>query len=98
MRDMEEHEQEWRRRVEMKLDHVSEAIVSLARMEERMITLFNRMDMYDKRQTQISDRVGVVYDRLIELEKASLKIKTIEKIMYIVGASAVSSLFWFIQR
>lgn len=95
---MEEHEQEWRRRVEMKLDHVSEAIVSLARMEERMITLFNRMDMYDKRQTQMGDRVGMIYDRLIDLEKSSLKVKAIEKIMYIVGASAVSSLFWFIQR
>jgi uncharacterized OB-fold protein len=98
VRIVDEHEQAWRRRVETKLDNVSEAIVTLARMEERMITLFNRMDTYDKRQTQIGDRVGVVYDRLIELEKASLKIKTIEKIMYIVGASAVSSLFWFIQR
>lgn len=98
MRVVDDHEQAWRRRVETKLDNVSEAIVTLARMEERMITLFNRMDTYDKRQTQIVDRVGVVYDRLIDLEKASLKIKTIEKIMYIVGASAVSSLFWFIQR
>lgn len=31
-------------RIEEKLDKVSEAIVSLARMEERMITLFKRMD------------------------------------------------------
>lgn len=94
----QQQDTEWRRRVEMKLDHVSEAIVSLARMEERMITLFNRMDMYDKRQSQMGDRVGEVYDRLIDLEKASLKIKAIERIMYIVGTAAVSSLFWFVQK
>jgi hypothetical protein len=95
---VDQNEHEWRRRMEAKLDKVSDAIVSLARMEERMVTLFNRMDMYDNRQTQMGDRVGIVYDRLIELEKSSLKIKAIEKIMYIVGASAVSSLFWFVQR
>ena len=95
---MDQNENDWRRRVETKLDHVSEAIVSLARMEERMITLFKRMDTYDQRQTQLGDRMGIIYDRLIEIEKSSLKIKTIEKILYIVGASAVSSLFWFIQR
>jgi hypothetical protein len=31
-------------RLEEKIDRLSEAVVSLARMEERMITLFNRMD------------------------------------------------------
>jgi len=35
-------------RIEEKLDKVGEAIISLARMEERMITLFRRMDNYDQ--------------------------------------------------
>ncbi len=34
-------------RIEAKLDRVETAIVSLARMEERMVTLFKRMDSYD---------------------------------------------------
>ena len=44
-------------RIEEKLDKVGEAIISLARMEERMVTLFSRMDIYDKRQTNVEERV-----------------------------------------
>ena len=47
-------------RIEEKLDKVGEAIISLARMEERMITLFRRMDSYDERQTNIEGRVTKV--------------------------------------
>ena len=47
-------------RIEEKLDKVGEAIISLARMEERMITLFRRMDTYDERQTNIECRVTKV--------------------------------------
>lgn len=47
-------------RIEEKLDKMSEAIVSLARMEERMITLFKRMDTYDNQQAALSDRVTKV--------------------------------------
>lgn len=34
-------------RIERKLDTMAEAIITLARMEERMVTLFRRMDSYD---------------------------------------------------
>lgn len=47
-------------RIEDKLDKMSEAIVSLARMEERMITLFKRMDTYDANQSLVSDRLAKV--------------------------------------
>jgi hypothetical protein len=47
-------------RIEEKLDKVGEAIISLARMEERMITLFRRMDTYDERQINIEGRVTKV--------------------------------------
>lgn len=47
-------------RIEKKLDDMSEAIVSLARMEERMLSLFKRMDHYDSIQREISQRVSVV--------------------------------------
>lgn len=46
-------DQDYRRdlsRIESKLDRVETAIVSLARMEERMVALFNRMDRYDSDQ------------------------------------------------
>jgi len=47
-------------RIEEKLDRVGEAIISLARMEERMITLFKRMDTYDNHHSTLSDRVSKV--------------------------------------
>lgn len=47
-------------RIEEKLDKMSEAIVSLARMEERMITLFKRMDTYDNQQASLGERVTKV--------------------------------------
>lgn len=47
-------------RIEDKLDKMSEAITLLARMEERMVTLFKRMDKYDESQTKLVDRVGAV--------------------------------------
>lgn len=47
-------------RIEDKLDKMSEAITLLARMEERMVTLFKRMDKYDDSQGKLSDRVVAV--------------------------------------
>lgn len=45
-------------RIETKLDQMQEAIVSLARMEERMITLFKRMDSYDGSLRETDRRVA----------------------------------------
>lgn len=52
-------------RIENKLDEVGKAIVALARMEERMITVFKRMDTLDadqasqeRRLTKIERKVG----------------------------------------
>jgi hypothetical protein len=50
-------------RIEKKLDEMSEAIVALARMEERMVTLFNRMDRYDEDQKDIGKRLREVEER-----------------------------------
>jgi hypothetical protein len=47
-------------RIEKKLDEMSKAIISLARMEERMVTLFKRMDAYDDQQDKLSDRLSKV--------------------------------------
>ena len=45
-------------RIEAKLDRLSDAVVSLARMEERMITLFKRMDSYDAEMKDLMRRVA----------------------------------------
>jgi hypothetical protein len=51
-------------RIETKLDSLAEAVVSLARMEERMVTLFKRMDKYDEAQAKIMDRLSDIEKKL----------------------------------
>lgn len=59
-------------RIETKLDQLTRVVTDLARIEERMVTLFKRMDKYDAQQTTMDGRLssvekvtvrrGVVYD------------------------------------
>ena len=75
-------------RIEQKLDDMSKAIVSLARMEERMVTLFKRMDTYDDAQDRLSDRVS-------KIEKVSgadgVTLRFLERIFWIVVTAAVTA-------
>ena len=70
-------------RIEEKLDKVSEAIVSLARMEERMITLFKRMDSYDIKQDNLEGRVS-------KIEGSST---WTDKVVWIIVAGALAAFF-----
>ena len=75
-------------RIEQKLDEMSKAIVSLARMEERMVTLFKRMDSYDEAQDKLTDRVS-------KIEKVSgadgVTLRFLERIFWIVVTAAVTA-------
>jgi predicted nucleic acid-binding Zn-ribbon protein len=51
-------------RIEKKLDEVGQAIVSLARIEERMVTLFKRMDNLDEEQSDHNKRIRTIEDRV----------------------------------
>jgi len=75
-------------RIEKKLDEMSKAIISLARMEERMVTLFKRMDVYDDQQDKLSERLSKV-------EKVSgadgVTLRFLERIFWIVVTAGVTS-------
>lgn len=71
-------------RIEEKLDKVGEAIISLARMEERMITLFKRMDTYDQQQTHLEGRVTKV-------EIANAQNSWVERLAWIIVGAIVTS-------
>jgi len=75
-------------RIEQKLDEMSKAIVSLARMEERMVTLFKRMDSYDDTQSKLSDRVS-------KIEKVSgadgVTLRFLERIFWIVATAGITA-------
>lgn len=75
-------------RIEEKLDKVSEAIVSLARMEERMISLFKRMDSYDEKHDALSGRVHKV-----EITQATSA--WIDRVVWLIVAAALASGIWF---
>ena len=52
-------------RIEMKLDEVGQAVVSLARVEERLITLFNRLDRIDSEQSEHNKRIRLVEGKVV---------------------------------
>lgn len=71
-------------RMEEKLDKLQEAVVALARMEERMVTLFNRMDSYDNEQKNNRERIENL-EKNIGLNGATLRFA--ERIFWIVAAA-----------
>ena len=77
-------------RIETKLDEMGKVIISLARVEERMVTLFNRLDAIDK------DRVAQG-DRLLAVEKKTgnngASLRFAERVFWIVLAAVVTFAF-----
>jgi len=86
--------EDWQVRMEQKIDRLSDAVVQLARMEERMVTLFNRMDKYDEEHDRIETRVD-------NLENTSTKRGTVfdavNKAFWIVVTAVISSIFWIFR-
>lgn len=48
------------KRIEDKLDKLAEGLTELIRLDERMVTLFKRMDLHDQRQERLSERVAAL--------------------------------------
>jgi hypothetical protein len=75
-------------RIEEKLDKVGEAIISLARMEERMITLFKRMDTYDMQQSLLEVRVN-------KIEVTSASGAWVERIVLVIVTGLIMGTIYF---
>lgn len=79
-------------RIEGKLDKLAEAMVTMARMEERMITLFKRMDRYDENLAKNEAKISA-------LEKTSIGRGVIEKVLdktfWLVGGGILT---WFLKK
>jgi len=82
-------------RIEGKLDDLAKAVVSLARMEERMVTLFKRMDTYDTEQAALGKRVRDVEDRTSNNGHA---LRFAERLFWIITSAAIGYLFWRMQQ
>lgn len=68
-----------------KVDDLTKVVTDLARMEERMITLFKRMDRYDAGQTAFDERLSEVEEVTV---RRGVVYQAIEKGFWLViGAS-----------
>lgn len=77
-------------RIEKKLDEVGQAIVALARMEERMITLFRRMDTLDNEQSQHGHRITLIESKVGSNGQA---LRFAERVFWIVVTAGVAFAF-----
>jgi hypothetical protein len=82
-------------RIEEKLDKLADAVVSLARMEERMLTLFKRIDHYEDRQQKIEDRVTT-----IEKEDAGKNsiFRAVDKISWLLIGAALTYVIHYLGK
>jgi len=81
-------------RIEKKLDQVGDAIVALARMEERMITLFKRMDALDADQSSHNRRLTLVESRVGSNGQA---LRFAERVFWIVITGAIAFAFNYLK-
>ena len=77
-------------RIEQKLDKLADAVVSLARMEERMLTLFKRMDSHDGRITKTEEELEDIRGKVGVNGQA---LRFAERIFWIVVAAGVTYAF-----
>ena len=81
-------------RIETKVDKLSEAMVEMVRMEERMVTAFKRMDNIVEYQKKADDRLD-------EMEKQALargqKIAFAERIFWMIATGIVGMCFVFLR-
>jgi hypothetical protein len=81
-------------RMEEKLDRLSEAVVAMARMEERMLTLFKRMDKFDDCIHKIDTRMDEMERKAIAREQ---KIAFAERLFWMVCTGAVGLAFVYLR-
>jgi vacuolar-type H+-ATPase subunit E/Vma4 len=75
-------------RVEKKIDSLQEAIISLARVEERLVTVFNR-------QSKIESQVDSMDEKMDSMAKSLASSMATERIFWMVIAASIAAFFKF---
>lgn len=78
-------------RIENKLDEVGSAIIAMARIEEKMITLFRRMDNYDAAQSSATERLSKIE---MHVGTNGQMLRFAERVFWIVVTAGVGFLFY----
>ena len=82
-------------RIEEKLDKLADAVVGLARMEERMLTIFKRIEKYEEKQEDLEDRINSI--ELDEAGKNSIY-RILDKATWLVLGVAVAFFFDILKK
>jgi predicted nucleic acid-binding Zn-ribbon protein len=81
-------------RIEEKVDKLADAVVEMARMEERLVTVFKRMD-------DMGGMLKKMDDRLDDMERQAIvrgqKIAFAERIFWMIATGAVGLAFVFLR-
>ena len=81
-------------RMEDKIDKLSEAVLAIARMEERMLTVFKRLENVDANLKKMDDRID-------DMEKQAIargqKIAFAERLFWMVCTGAVGLAFVYLR-
>lgn len=59
----------------------------MARMEERLITLFKRMDRYDDEQSKASERIDTLESKA---QRTGLTVAAVERVFWIAVTAALA--------
>jgi vacuolar-type H+-ATPase subunit E/Vma4 len=76
-------------RVEKKIDTLQEAIVSLARVEERLVTVFNR-------QSHIETKVDAIENKMDTLSENMASARILERLIWVVIVAGIGAVFTYI--
>ena len=74
-------------RIEKRLDEMSQAIISIARMEEKILTVFKRIEDHGTRITRVEDDMNTVKNKT-GLNGQTLRFA--ERVFWIVAAAGVT--------
>jgi len=77
-------------RVEKKIDSLQEAIISLARVEERLVTVFNR-------QSKIESQVDSMEQKMDSMAENIATSMATERIVWILLSAGIAAFFGFME-
>ncbi len=81
-------------RIEEKLDKLSDTVADLARIEERMLSVFKRLDRHEKRLDNQEDDIREISDNVLLNSKS---VKGAERLMWIAISAGASFLVYMMR-
>jgi len=81
-------------RIEEKLDKLSDAVSQIARVEERILTIFNRLDRHEKCLDDQEDDIKEISDGVLLNTKVA---NNVERMFWICVTGVVSFVIYFMK-